>query len=531
MAKSKEKIIFNALCRESFYAFVKKAFNETHGSEHFHDSFAIELICDRLEKCMRGEIRKLIINIPPRNLKSFITSVCLPAYLLGKDPQKEIVCVSYSSDLANKLSRDTKSIMEMPFYKDIFATRIGKKNTEDMFETTKHDSRAATTVQGALTGLGGNYLILDDPCSAADVLSDVKRKNLNDWFRNTFLSRLNNKKNGVMIVIMQRLHEKDLTGLLKEHNGWEVLSLPAIAEKDEKFVLSDGRIVGRKAGEVLNPEHEPLEILLDLKNAMSEYNFSAQYQQKPISEKGNIIDFNDFKIYNYNQLPQDAEVIFSWDIAQKDGTNNDYSVCITAIYWNKKLYILDIWREKLEINELVKTIAYKAKNSNKSHTIIEESPVSEHLIQILENNYSMYIERYNPKGLNKSVRAQNANYYIKNGVVLIPDNSPWIKDFKDEIISFPYGKHDDQADALSQLILCVFGKEEAAFGSSDNIKNFLNNLNNEISFQKYIKEMKNGKPEIPFEICNNFYMKPINNNNDNLFFDRKLNRRFWFGTS
>ena len=217
---------------------------------------------------MRGEIRKLIINIPPRNLKSFITSVCLPAYLLGKDPQKEIVCVSYSSDLANKLSRDTKSIMEMPFYKDIFATRIGRKNTEDMFETTKHGSRAATTVQGALTGLGGNYLVLDDPCSAADVLSDVKRKNLNDWFQNTFLSRLNDKKEGVMIVIMQRLHEEDLTAILEKQGGWEVLSLPAIAEKDESFVLSDGRIVGRKAGEVLNPEHEPLEILLDLNKAM-----------------------------------------------------------------------------------------------------------------------------------------------------------------------------------------------------------------------------------------------------------------------
>ena len=108
MARTEEKRIFDALCRQNFYTFVKKAFNETHESEQFHDSFAIELICDRLEKCMRGEIRKLIINIPPRNLKSFITSVCLPAYLLGKDPQKEIVCVSYSSFLANKLSRELK---------------------------------------------------------------------------------------------------------------------------------------------------------------------------------------------------------------------------------------------------------------------------------------------------------------------------------------------------------------------------------------------------------------------------------------
>ena len=238
-----KKRVFNALCRENFYAFVKKAFNETHGSEHFHDSFAIELICDRLEKCMRGEIRKLIINIPPRNLKSFITSVCLPAYLLGKDPQKEIVCVSYSSDLANKLSRDTKSIMEMPFYKDIFATRIGRKNTEDMFETTKHGSRAATTVQGALTGLGGNYLVLDDPCSAADVLSDVKRKNLNDWFQNTFLSRLNDKKEGVMIVIMQRLHEEDLTAILEKQGGFLLVNVESRRSDFARF-----KTIGKRRG-------------------------------------------------------------------------------------------------------------------------------------------------------------------------------------------------------------------------------------------------------------------------------------------
>ena len=194
-------------------------------------------------------------------------------------------------------------------------------------------------MQGALTGLGGNYLVLDDSCSAADVLSDVKRKNLNDWFQNTFLSRLNDKKEGVMIVIMQRLHEEDLTAILEKQGGWEVLSLPAIAEKDESFVLSDGRIVGRKAGEVLNPEHEPLEILLDLKKAMSEYNFSAQYQQNPIPLKGNIINFDDFKYFEKLPTADNRIVVQSWDCAHKTGENNDFSVCVTAAIINNIVYI------------------------------------------------------------------------------------------------------------------------------------------------------------------------------------------------
>ena len=459
-----KKRVFNALCRENFYAFVKKAFNETHGSEHFHDSFAIELICDRLEKCMRGEIRKLIINIPPRNLKSFITSVCLPAYLLGKDPQKEIVCVSYSSDLANKLSRDTKSIMEMPFYKDIFATRIGRKNTEDMFETTKHGSRAATTVQGALMGLGGNYLVLDDPCSAADVLSDVKRKNLNDWFQNTFLSRLNDKKEGVMIVIMQRLHEEDLTAILEKQGGWEVLSLPAIAEKDESFVLSDGRIVGRKAGEVLNPEHEPLEVLLDLKKAMTEYNFSSQYQQNPIPLKGSIINFDDFKYFENLPTADNRIVVQSWDCAHKTGENNDFSVCVTGAIINNIIYILDISRYRLEFPDLLDEIKDMQCIAHANEVVIEDADIGSGIIQQLEKAGCCPIP-FKPE-VAKPVRAACVTKLIRDGRVRLLKDAIWLQDFAKEVRAFPYGAHDDQIDALVQL-LTEF--EKGTFASSSGV--------------------------------------------------------------
>lgn len=485
MVRTEEKRIFDALCRQNFYTFVKKAFNETHGSEHFHDSFAIELICDRLEKCMRGEIRKLIINIPPRNLKSFITSVCLPAYILGKDPQKEIVCVSYSSDLANKLSRDTKSIMEMPFYKDIFATRIGRKNTEDMFETTKHGSRAATTVQGALTGLGGNYLILDDPCSAADVLSDVKRKNLNDWFQNTFLSRLNDKKEGVMIVIMQRLHEEDLTAILEKQGGWEVLSLPAIAEKDESFVLSDGRIVGRKAGEVLNPEHEPLEVLLDLKKAMSEYNFSAQYQQNPIPLKGNIINFDDFKYFEKLPTEDNRIVVQSWDCAHKTGENNDFSVCVTGAIINNIIYILDISRYRLEFPDLLNEIKDMQSIAHANEVVIEDADIGSGIIQQLEKD-GCYPIPFKPE-VAKPVRAACVTKLIRDGRVRLLKNADWLDNFAKEVKVFPYGANDDQVDALVQL-LTEFNKGTFASSSSvyiidscfDSYDNDIDDLYNEL---------------------------------------------------
>ncbi len=451
ISKINEKEILNALSRASLYIFVKRAFYETHGYP-LHDSFAIKLICDRLEKCLKGELNKLIINIPPRNLKSFIVSVCLPAYLLGKDPTKKIICISYSSDLANKFSRDTRDLMEMPFYKEIFPTRIGNKNTENMFETTKHGSRTATTVNGTLTGLGGDYLILDDPSSADDAFSPVKRKNLEEWYQNTFISRLDDKRKGVMILVMQRLHSEDITAFLQRQGNWETISLPAIAEQDETFTLSDNIIVGRKVGEALNPAHEPLDVLLDLKQSMSNYNFSAQYQQNPIPEKGIIIDFNDFSFYNNNIEISSATTFQSWDIALRDGENNDYSVCVTAKFYNNCLYVEDIARYKLTSPDLIQKIKEKWITHRAKYVVIEESSISDGIIDIIRRDFSIIpLITHKPKG-DKKARAINNYYFIKTGKLKLLKNAPWIDDFHAEINAFPQGKHDDQIDALTQII-------------------------------------------------------------------------------
>lgn len=322
------KGILYTACRNDLYAFMQKSFYEIDGSQEFKGNWHLELICDKLQQCLDGKIKRLIINLPPRNLKSHIASITFPAYILGHSPSERIICVSYAQTLANDLSRKTRQLMETDFYKQVFKTRLGDKNTENMFETTSNGYRFATSVEGALTGFGGNWIILDDPIKADDALSEVKRNNVNNWYDNTLISRLNDKVNGVIIVVMQRLHIDDLTGHLLKQNGWDLLSLPAIGEKDEKFRLSNGNLVGRKSGEALNPELEPLEILDNQRKLMSNYNFSAQYQQNPIPAKGNVINFDDLRFFD--SLPNTGIVFQSWDIALKDGKDNDYSVCITA---------------------------------------------------------------------------------------------------------------------------------------------------------------------------------------------------------
>ena len=281
------KETFNALCRNDFYAFMQKSFNEINNSQEFISNWHLELIADKLKQCKDGIIKRLIINLPPRNLKSHCVSICFPAYILGHNPNARIVCVSYSQDLANLLSRNTRKLMDTNFYKEIFQTRLSKdKQTESEFETTKNGFRYATSVNSTLTGIGGNYIIIDDPIKSDDASSATIRKNVNEWYNNTLSSRLDNKQEGVIILVMQRLHLDDLTGHLLKQDGWEVLSLPAVAEKDETFILSDGAIVGRKAKSALNPKLEPIEFLEQQKNypiTFSLPNISKiQFQRKGI---------------------------------------------------------------------------------------------------------------------------------------------------------------------------------------------------------------------------------------------------------
>jgi hypothetical protein len=169
----------------------------------------------------------------PRSLKSIACSVAFPAYVLGRDPSRRFICVSYSGELAKKHSNDFRAILDTKWYRSLFpGTRIGPfKNSETEIELTRRGFRLATSVGGTLTGRGGDIIIIDDPLKPDDALSETKRNNANEWFNNTLLSRQDDKRTAAIIVVMQRLHMDDLTGFLRSQSDeWEVLNLPAIAD-------------------------------------------------------------------------------------------------------------------------------------------------------------------------------------------------------------------------------------------------------------------------------------------------------------
>jgi hypothetical protein len=288
----------------------------------------IEAIAEALSKVRRGEIRRLIITVPPRSLKSICASVALPAFILGRDPTARIICVSYSEGLARKHANDCRAVMRSPLYRSLFpGTRISSsKDTEFEAMTTARGFRLATSVGGTLTGRGGNVIIIDDPMKPQEAQSESARQNLLQWYANTLLSRLDNKETDAIIIVMQRLHPEDLVGHLIEQDGWTVLNLPAIAEIDEFIPLGSNRFYHRTVGSVLHPEREPLTVLNELKLMMGSLDFSAQYQQRPIPVGGNLVKWSWFRFYDDPPVPLPSDrIIVSWDTAMSSNELADYS--------------------------------------------------------------------------------------------------------------------------------------------------------------------------------------------------------------
>jgi hypothetical protein len=261
-----------AVLRNDFFSFIQKSFHQLNPHVQFLPNWHIEVIASELERCLRGETKRLIINVPPRSLKSHCASVAFPAWLLGHKPSTEIICVSYAQDLADKLALDCRSLMNSDWYRKVFSTRLSPlRQAVSEFMTESQGRRLATSVGGVVTGRGGEFIIIDDPIKPEEAVSDGRRDAVNEWYDRTLYSRLNNKVTGCIIIIMQRLHEDDLVGHLVQQGGWKVLKFPAIAVEDETHVISNcfgQRTVQRRVREALHPERESLAILENISHTI-----------------------------------------------------------------------------------------------------------------------------------------------------------------------------------------------------------------------------------------------------------------------
>jgi predicted phage terminase large subunit-like protein len=441
----------NEACRLDFVSFIEAVFNRLAPGRPFFMNWHIRALAHYLEQVRLGRIKRLVINLPPRFLKSIISSIAFPAYVLGHDPTKRLLVISYGLDLADKFAYDSHRLMSSDLYKGIFpGTRI-VRNAASEIVTTRGGYRFGTSIDGSVTGRGGDIIVIDDPLKLSDADSDSKREHVNDTYRNTIQSRLDDNENGAIVIVMQRLHMDDLCGtVLKHSDGWTVLQLPLIAERDEQIQIGETLCHLRRAGELLHPEYFSQRAVDERCSQLDERIFAAHYQQNPLQPLGVMIKRD--SIQRYDQLPirtKSHYVIQSWDTATKVDPKNDCSACVTLLVDDQGRYhLLEVVRGRFLYPELKAHAISQAQKHTPDTILVEEVGLGRTLIKDLEAA-GLPAVGVIPDG-DKLTRVSIQLEKFAN--LFLPTEAPWLVDFENELFAFPHGRYDDQVDALIQAL-------------------------------------------------------------------------------
>ena len=424
--------LLSALLRTDLCYFVWKVFNTLLPGTTYLPNWHIDAICHELMRIHSGENQRLLINQPPRSLKSICVSIAYVAWQLGHDPTKRIIVVSYSNDFASELHRQFRLVIDAPWYQALFPRMRPAKDSGTELVTTTGGSRFATSVGGTLTGRGADLIVIDDPLKAEDAMSEPARRRVIEWYGGSLVSRLNDKEKGPIVVVMQRLHEDDLAGHLIEQGGWHHLDLPAIAVEDSEIQIGQGKCFVRRPGDVLHAARESREILDRIKAEIGSLMFSAQYQQRPVPLEGNLIKRDWFR--HYETLPQKGSrdlIVQSWDTASMTGAANDYSVCTTWLMTKNDYYLIDVFRARLQYPDLRRRVENLARKYGAEMILIENAGPGMQLLQDLQRDTPNGMIRpigVKPDG-SKVDRMVAQSAKIEAGHVHLPREADWLDTF------------------------------------------------------------------------------------------------------
>lgn len=447
----KKTRLLKAILRQDFRSFIEKVFNELNPGIQYENNWHIDFLAEKL--CSNNIGKRLIVNIPPRSLKSIIASVAYPAYILGKDPTKRIITASFAKSLSIKHSLDTRFIMESDWYRDLFPGTIlsSKQNQKSKFLTSKGGFRMAVSVGSMVTGEGGDILIIDDPHNPSHIHSEKRRSQVIDWYEQTFSTRLNNKEKGKIFLIMQRLHEKDLTWHLEREQNFELISIPIMSPIERKYIIGNKKYI-QKEGEIFHPSRFSAEIIKKIENEMGYRNFSAQYMQSPIPDSKGMISKNELCFYEKIEEKFDYYIL-SIDSAIQTNDNSDYSVCTIWGIKDDRYYLAFLYREKHSYPDLKRRIIYYIRKYRPKYTLIEDHASGSPLIQDLRFDGYENITPIRQK-LDKITRFASVLGLLQSGKVLLLEKEIIIR----ELTLFPHSKNDDIVDSISQFL--SFMKEQ-----------------------------------------------------------------------
>ena len=431
-----------SLLRSDFLSFVKYIWPD------FIEGYHHKKISDAFNKLQTGELKRLIINMPPRHTKSEFASYFLPAWMIGNNPKLKIIQATHTAELAVRFGRKAKTLIDSTEYQDLFKTRLKEDSkAAGRWETDQGGEYFAVGVQGAVTGRGADLLIIDDPHSEQDVNSPNAFEKAYEWYTSGPRQRL--QPGGIIVLVMTRWSTKDLTQKLvnaqKEEKAdqWEVVEFPA--------VLPNGKPVW--------PEYWKIEDLESVKASAGIAKWNAQYMQDPTSEEGALIKREWWKDWEHDEMPNIEHIIQSYDTAYLKKETADYSAITTWGVFRpnedapRQLILLDSYKARLEFPEL-RRVAKEHYDYWHPETVIIEAKASGLPLMYELRQMGIPAMNYTPsKGQDKIARVNAVSPMFEAGQVWAPLHKQFAQELVEECAAFPYGDHDDLVDSMTQALL------------------------------------------------------------------------------
>lgn len=439
----------------------------------------LDAICDHLAACRSGDIRRLIINVPPRTLKSWTVSVAFPAWTWAADPSVQFLAISADKDIVHRDADAQRDLCLSSQYQKMFrpkwdfrASAIGRQQDAKGYYRNSAGGHRISKVMGAKgTGHNADFVLFDDPLDPADAYTD--KAMLVDhviYAKQRFMTRLNDSDLGVVILIMQRLHELDLSGVFLSDGGWEHVCLAAEYESRKTYSILGNYDPRTEEGELLFPKRHHQEFLDEMKVELTSRGYAGQFQQRPAPASGSMVQKSWLRYWTPGELPEMTYTIGSWDCTFASKTADaDYVVGqtwgVATLAELMLAYLLDQVRRKMNVPDMLAAI--REQNRLWPHMraiVIEERAAGKHVMDTLAHEIHG-IEGFNPGGQSKEERLSATLPLWEQGRVILPhpqlasnlqEDYSWVRStYEPEILTFPGARHDDQVDATSQALIWI----------------------------------------------------------------------------
>lgn len=448
-------------CRRDFGLFMRRVWPVIEPGTPFLDNWHIDYLAEVAMAVYRQELLRVVVNIPPRYMKSTFFSIGLPAWVWANDPTYRMFFGSYDKNLAYDLSGRRRDLILSPWYRERFGDRVQLKATQQekhFFSSTAGGRQYAFTVGGPVTGFGGRIGVVDDPLKPEDGFSKVKVQRATRWCQNTLVSRLDDKKKGAIVMVMQRLNMNDPAAWAIE-SGWHHVDMQGEAERRVAITYPlSGKIKIREEGEPLWPSREDKADLERQRREMGEYTYASQYQQRPAPPGGLKIKREWIRHWLPNELPARFDAMLSsWDLTNTGAARSDY---VVGQVWGRKgreMFLLDQVRTRAGFTaSKALIVAMKRKWPQASTTLIEMKANGYAVVEELQKRLGGVVGRKVDNEDKLSRLLAFAEPHFESGCVLFPPlkhpKYPWVKEFVERVVTFPAVAFDDEVDAMTQAL-------------------------------------------------------------------------------